>query len=509
MNTSLVAPLVVVGSMLVSGLVAAGVARYRRPDTPADRQQVVAAGNLSGFLLAAGGLFLLGVGESVVGAVPGPQLHWFAQVFLAVLVAFAGGLPAVATSGAVVRIVVDGEPFRTSARDAALGLVPTGIAGLGGTVALIVAAKSAVPASVAVVPPLTILAYSASLGAITVRTRTTEPASAAPTAAVERALERTGFDPDRVHLLPDDSEVGWRPAVAGLGPTKRVIVPPSSFEDYDDETLETLLVMLTRSGRLRVYRIVAGWSVVGAALTVVLAGERLSTAAVGGAVLLTFIGAPAAVWGGRRIVYRNDAAVAATLGADRVVDALVAQDERRGGDEPSLLQCLLVMMPSIEKRVERLGGDVSRLPSTDDGPRSAPGSGAQPGARGQPAPRGSPSRPDRRSGQSRGGRPPQDRTSQERPPQNRPPQERPPQNRPPADGRPAQGRPAQQRRDRAGEPPRDGRGGRPSEGPAPGAENAASRGTQRDERREQRPPRGRPRDDREPRDSGERDDAQW
>jgi len=415
MESLLLLPVVIVVATSCAGLFAVALAWYRHPDTPTERQQVDGGARLVGIVIAIAGFLLLGIDDALVRAVPGATLPSIDRLFLGVFAALAVSLPVLRAPAVVRRTVSDDEPLAEVLVDVASGTVPLGLLALLSVLALIVGAKSAFPPVVALVPPVAAFAFSAVTGRVAVAQRTTLPLSAAATDAVERAIERTGFDPDRVHLVEDDSERLWRPFTGGIGPFSRVFVPLSSFERYDDDVLETLLVLITQKTRFRYYRILTGWGAVGVAFALLFGGDFVSTTILGVGFLALLVAVPAAVWGGRRLVFRNDARAAETVGTDRLVDAFVAQDEQRGGDSPSTLALLLRMTPSIEERVANLGGDVSRLPSSDAGQAPTPGQGRQP----QDAPRqarqqGTEHRGGRRNqhppgaGQPAGGRPPSD-----------------------------------------------------------------------------------------------------
>jgi hypothetical protein len=508
MESLLLVPVVIALATLCAALFAVAVGWYREPDTPNARQEVEGAGNLVGLVVAVAAFLVLGIGDAVVRAVPGTTFPSLDRTFLGVFVAFAASVPVLVGPGVTRRTMVDGKPLGDALlenlkRGALLGLLaPLGV------VALIAVAKSPLPPAVALVPPVLAFAYSAGRAVVAGTQRTRVAPSAAPTDAVERAIGRTGFDSDRVIFLDSDGEDLWRPFGLGIGPFARVFVPLSSFEAYDDDVLETLLVIITQKSPFRYYRLLTGWGAVGVAFALLFGGEFVSTTVLGVGFLGLLVGFPVAVWGGRRIVFRNDARVVATVGADRVVDAFVAQDEQRGGDSPSPLALLLGMTPSTEERVEHLGGDPSRLPSSDVGQDPTPGQGGQPpGVSPQAPQRGSQPR-----GQGQGRRPP----GGAQPAGGRPPSE------PPAEQRggrrrggrhgAAESRDVQERQPREGAPPREPRDGEQRRAPG---RDPQRRESPPPEGRESDPPRGSSWDRREdhsrrraPGDD-DRDDAQW
>lgn len=492
MTSPLLLPVLVAVATLCAAVFAAGLLWYRSPETPNERQQVEGKANLVGLVVVVAGVLLFGLGDAVVRAVPGPTLPSLDRTFLGVLVGLAAATTVLVGPAVTKRTLLDDDPLGEVLVDVAKEGAPLLVLAPLGVLALIAGAKSPFPPVVVIVPSVVALAYVAASGVISASHRTRLPLSEAPTDAVERALDRTGFDADRVLVFDADRADLWRPFSEGIGRFGRVFVPLSSFEAYDDDVLETLVVMVTQPSPFEYYRILTCWGAVGVALALALGGEAVSTTALGVGFLALLVFVPAAVWGGRRLAFRHDASVASILGADRVVEALVAQDERRDGDAPSTLALLFLMRPSITERVERLGGDPTRLPSTsrDDDPASA--SGPEPAA--QSGPRQAPS-----GGQRAPQQPPQQPRGQQ--PTHRNP---PSSGRSPKDGapRPQQGPRGSRQRDRRDQPRgdplrRDSRDdGRP----------AGRRPTEESEDR--RPPGGGRRDARSPGPSrGEHDDG--
>lgn len=398
MDPLLLLPVVIAVATPCAALFAAALAWHKKPETPNERRAVDGSANLLGIVIAVAGFLLWGLGDAVVRAVPGTTLPQLDRTFLGVFVAFAASVPVLVGPGVARRTVLDGDALGDALCKNVKGGISLGLIAPLGVVALIVGAKSPFPPAVALVPPVLAVAYSAASGLVAAAHWTPVPPSEAPTDAVDRAIERTGFDPDRVCLVDADRESLWRPFAKGIGRCGWVFVPLSSFERYDDDVLETLLLLIIQKSPFRSSRILTAWGVVGVAFALLFGGEFVSTTALGVGFLALLVLVPAAVWGGRRIVFRHDAEVAAAVGAGRVVDAFVAQDEQRGGDSPSTLALLLRMTPALEERVERLGGDAARLPSSDAGQDPTPGPGVQP----RGAPQEGPPPRESRGGEQRG-----------------------------------------------------------------------------------------------------------
>lgn len=187
-----------------------------------------------------------------------------------------------------------------------------------------------------------------------------------PTAAerevVEAAASITDTDPEHVLVLEDQEDVdAWRPFARGIGPTASVYVPEWAFEELEPEVLETILVHITTGSRHGEFRTLVKGLIFGCLLV----------AAFPLGLVEFFLGGPIPVFGiftlvvivfgltaigylaGKRIVFRHDDRVAELLGPERVVTALVRQDELRGEETVDPVTRYSAMIPSNGERIWR------------------------------------------------------------------------------------------------------------------------------------------------------------
>lgn len=180
-------------------------------------------------------------------------------------------------------------------------------------------------------------------------------------AAIEAATAISGGDPDRVRILEDRPEIdAWRPFSRGWGPTARVYVPETFFEEVDPEVLETVLVRMTMGSWFGAVRVLirglsAGLflaSIFSLGIVEFYAGGPipvLGVVALFGSLGLLVVGYLL----GRVFVFRHDDRVADAVGADRVVQSLRCQNDLRGNVGVALPARVALMVPSSVERINR------------------------------------------------------------------------------------------------------------------------------------------------------------
>lgn len=184
-------------------------------------------------------------------------------------------------------------------------------------------------------------------------------------AVIERTLDRTGFPMGRLHVIVDRPEVEIsRPFVRGLPPRAHVFVPERSFETMDPDVLETTLLALTTPSAFRYLRIVVRFLLFGVLASMFLHFDALALYTGGTPSPAVFVlgfylfGTEAfAFLVGRRLVFHGDERLAGYVGHGRVRETLERQLELAGGEDLDRLTRFLLLVPSVEQRLQRLGAD--------------------------------------------------------------------------------------------------------------------------------------------------------
>lgn len=332
------------------------VLRYRTEELSA-----ATAGQLGNFGLVSGLLWTVGIGWAVgidrvlTETVPGlAEAAWPMAATILLSFAAVGSAPAILVGFAASQFVVPGRSVRES-----LPSVLPRLVGLGASfVAVIAVLLGLVALDLQFLLPVLLagllLFLGPALGRLWLRRLPVREPDDAERDLLESVLSTTGFDRDRLHVVgeTDQHDQVWRPIAFGFGPFMQVFVPGRLFDEYDHETLETILVVITSGSGLRIYRSVT-WSVLFGSLFelwyLVEWNETLATVA-----LFAWLAAlPVAVWIGVRLVYRGDEAAAERVGRDRLADALERQRDRAGGEGDRISRFFL-MTPSVGRRLDRL-----------------------------------------------------------------------------------------------------------------------------------------------------------
>lgn len=184
---------------------------------------------------------------------------------------------------------------------------------------------------------------------------------------IERALDRTGFPLERVHVVVDQPEVDLpRPFGRGLWRGAHLFVPEDSLETMEPAVLETTIVQLTTPSGFRELRIAARSLLVGGLVTMFLHLDALalytsadpeSFTAIAALTVGLLVSELVAFVVGHRLVYRADQRAAANVGTEQLRAAIERQFERSGGEELDRLTRYFLLLPSVEQRLERLRPD--------------------------------------------------------------------------------------------------------------------------------------------------------
>lgn len=345
-----------------------GLVRLRRPDSPEERQRARAVSRLVGFGVTLVGFYAVGTAGAILAAVPGDGVGPIARMLIWLLFSFAGSLFAVSTSLLAFRWAVD-ETSEVAGKvgTAVLRTTLLAVGLVAGTLAMAWAAAAGHPVVVGVLPVVAVTVVVAAIPRLVVSDDDIVPLSAAPNDVVERAIERTGYDRDRVRIITDPNEDQWRPFKVGFDPFARVFVPESAFDAFDEDALEATLVVLTQRSLFRLYRVLTAGLWVGGAFVILMGVTSETGVLVLGLTLLVAL--PLMIWGGFRLVYRNDARAADQVGAERVATAHLRLREEWGGGEPSRGTRYVQMTPSVDQRVERLRGTAPGPNAGGAGPR--------------------------------------------------------------------------------------------------------------------------------------------
>lgn len=184
---------------------------------------------------------------------------------------------------------------------------------------------------------------------------TTRPLETEASALVDRIVETTGVDPERLFVVTENDADLWRPFSIGAGPLKRIYVPAHLLKGDGDDVFP-VLVQLAVPSAFRIYRLVAIGLWVGSALTMRTILARTSDPSVGvQAVSMVVILSPIALVAiGRRLVYRWDDRASELVGRAELAGSIADQaDTADLGRFEQLLRTVL-MVPPTEKRIERL-----------------------------------------------------------------------------------------------------------------------------------------------------------
>lgn len=370
--------LVVAGLLAVTGVIAGAVTLLVVRTLPTDasiarrsgaKRIVVALSDVVGVA----GVIVTGVWEPVLEAIVydapplDPGVAGVGVFVLGSLVAFPGILCSHLIT-AIQRADAGSETSRTrvlvlAAKDA-FGLVTALLLGVLVFVGMVAAPHPAIAILMAVVAALVgaqLLAHGMKW-AVPVR----EPTDA-ERERIERALDRTGFPLERVHVVVDRPEVDLpRPFARGLWRGAHVFVPEDSLETMEPAVLETTLVQLTTPSGFRELRIAARSLFVGVLATMFLhldafalytSDDPESLTAIAALMAVLVVSELVAFVLGHRLVYRADQRAAATVGAEQLRAAIERQFERSGGEELDRLTRYALLLPSVEQRLERLRPD--------------------------------------------------------------------------------------------------------------------------------------------------------
>lgn len=180
-----------------------------------------------------------------------------------------------------------------------------------------------------------------------------------------QALDYTGFPVRRVHVVVDQPEVELpRPFARGLWPRSHVFVPENSLETMEPAVLETILVQATTTSGFRELRIAARSLLFGMLVTMFVHFDALalytsdapeSPIAIAGLVVALILTELLAFVIGHRLIYRGDRQVATMVGTEQFRTAIEQQFERSGGEEIDRLSRYILLIPSVQQRLQRLG----------------------------------------------------------------------------------------------------------------------------------------------------------
>lgn len=237
------------------------------------------------------------------------------------------GGPAVLVGGVVFHRFRTGDwPDRNQFRAFAIGMgVASAVFGL----VFLIVGQMLEMASVVVL--LGIVVGGALLPQLRLRQYQTRPPTESERARIEPALEKTGFDQDRVTIvLGGPGNLLWRPWVLGFGRFGYLFVPEEVFETYEEDTLEAMLVRLTISGHGGRYRTLCwgGWLAVLVGILTFVRG--LTDPLIVGGLLFALLVPLAFVAYGYRLVYRGDELAARITGTEAQLDMMRAQADQFG-----------------------------------------------------------------------------------------------------------------------------------------------------------------------------------
>lgn len=178
-------------------------------------------------------------------------------------------------------------------------------------------------------------------------------------AVFEEGFALAGVDPadqpiEVIETDPGDDRIGM--LVLGVRWRRVVFVRDTVFDAFDREHLPVLAALLGASARSwrRDVRALAAGALVGVIVLAAVTAEST----LGFMLFLLAVFAVAVLWlatslAARRLTYRNDDRVADQAGAGTVADALVALADRGAADDSRIAR-LMLMVPSVDRRVQRL-----------------------------------------------------------------------------------------------------------------------------------------------------------
>lgn len=350
------------------------------PDDASTARRSVAKRTLIGFahLVGIAGLIVTGVWEPLLEALVedapplDPAVAGIGVFVLGSLVA----LPGVVLSNLLPAMQRAGPDSEGSYRSllAMAGTDSVGVAGFLaiGVLVFVGMVSAPHPAVAIVVPVLAGFAGAQLLAYGTLWGQPTRDPTETELAVIEQPLDRTGFPMERVHVIVDRPEVEIpRPFVKGLPPRAHVFVPERSFERMDPDVLETTLLALTTPSPFRYLRIVVRFLLLGVLATMFLHFDALALYTGGSpspavyVLTVYLIGTEAFGFAvGRRLVFRGDQRLAGFVGDGQVRDTLAQQLALAGGEDLDALTRFLLLVPSVEQRLQRLGSD--EVPADDE-----------------------------------------------------------------------------------------------------------------------------------------------
>lgn len=342
------------GAVLVVCLAWILAGRLDEDPTPSARQRVIVAptvlaalGSYVGFIAVGGTVTLSDVLGSLFGSVPAAttSLLSFTVAIFAALVGAAAG-----------KTALDYRTEGGSVGGTVAWLLPLAVLGLVCYPAVIIAPLLLPVAPVVWYPVVTVLGtLLLGVGAGKIHRRQLEMVSPTVEEAdlIGRVVEATEIAENRVHIV-DSTEQGdgqWRPHSSGVGRFKHVFVPRRSREEYTDQELFAILVLLALPYRLNIRRLrVVATAVALGALVFALFSDAVTLLE---PLLAILVGWLACFVVGTQIGYRKDRAVAAIVGAGALADAIEAMTSH-SPEGDGLLQRVLLFRPSPEKRIAKL-----------------------------------------------------------------------------------------------------------------------------------------------------------